>query len=393
MKNSLYIAWKYISHNKIKTLTLIACVSIILILPISLEIILNESEVQLLSRADDTPLVVGAKGSALDLCMNTLYFDDEIPGLITMDASERIQNSGLALPVPVYIRFNVRSFPIIGTTIDYFDYRKLSLSEGRNMAVLGECVIGSSVAEALELAVGDFVISSPESLFDIAGVYPLKMKITGILQVSNTPDDFGIFTDLKTTWIIEGYGHGHQDVTKINDPTLIYERNDSVVAASSKLYHYNEITEANMDSFHFHGSLTDFPITAVLVAPNDSKSGTILQGQFLSKDEKYQIIQPSFVIDGLLQTIFRIRNVLDAIILIVGFSTFLAIILIFTLSLRLRQNEINTIFKIGCTKGTIVKLLSAEIALIIFASAGICFFFLSIISFYKDDLVRVLLLS
>ncbi len=393
MNNSLYIAWKYISHNKIKTLTLIACVSIILILPISLEIILNESEVQLLSRADDTPLVVGAKGSALDLCMNTLYFDDEIPGLISMDASERIQNSGLALPIPVYIRFNVRNFPIIGTTIDYFDYRKLSLSEGRNMAVLGDCVIGSSVAEALELTVGDFVISSPESLFDIAGVYPLKMKITGILQVSNTPDDFGIFTDLKTTWIIEGYGHGHQDVTKINDPTLIYERNDSVVAATSKLYHYNEITEANMDSFHFHGSLTDFPITAVLVAPNDSKSGTILQGQFLSKDEKYQIIQPSLVIDGLLQTIFRIRNVLDAIILIVGFSTFLAIILIFTLSLRLRQNEINTIFKIGCTKGTIVKLLSAEIALIIFASAGICFFFLSIISFYKDELVRVLLLS
>jgi len=79
--------------------------------------------------------------------------------------------------------------------------------------------------------------------------------------------------------------------------------------------------------------------------------------------------------------------------LIVGFSTFLAIILIFTLSLRLRQNEINTIFKIGCTKGTIVKLLSAEIALIIVASAGICIFFLSIISFYKDELVRVLLLS
>ena len=63
----------------------------------------------------------------------------------------------------------------------------------------------------------------------------------------------------------------------------------------------------------------------------------------LSKDEKYQIIQPSLVIDGLLQTIFKIRNVLDAIILIVGFATLLAIILIFTLSLRLRQNEIKTI--------------------------------------------------
>jgi len=393
MKDSLYIAWRYIIHNKIKTSVLIACVSIILVLPISLELILNESEVQLMSRADDTPLIVGAKGSALDLSMNTLYFDDEIPEFISMEAAERIEASGLGLPVPVYIRFNARNYPIVGTTIDYFVYRKLRFSKGRNIAVLGECVLGSRAAEELELGVGDFVISSPESLFDIAGVYPLKMKITGILNTANTPDDFAIFTDIKTTWVIEGLGHGHQDVTKLDDPTLIYGRNDSVVAATAKLYNFNEITEENMDSFHFHGSLTDFPITAVLVAPNDTKSGTILQGQFLSKDEKYQIIQPSLVIDGLLQTIFKIRNVLDAIILIVGFATLLAIILIFTLSLRLRQNEIKTIFKIGCSKGTIIKLLSAEIALIILACIFICSIFIGIVSIYKDELVRVLLLS
>ena len=83
MINSLYIAWKYIRFNKIKTATLVACITLITFLPVALEVLLNESERQLMSRADSTPLVLGAKGSALDLVMNTLYFDDEVPELIT----------------------------------------------------------------------------------------------------------------------------------------------------------------------------------------------------------------------------------------------------------------------------------------------------------------------
>ena len=90
MIDSLYIAWKYVSFNKIKTATLVACITLISFLPVSLEILLEESERQLLSRALSTPLVVGAKGSALDLVMNTLYFGDEVPELIHLVASENV---------------------------------------------------------------------------------------------------------------------------------------------------------------------------------------------------------------------------------------------------------------------------------------------------------------
>jgi putative ABC transport system permease protein len=67
MIDSLYIAWKYIAFNKVKTATLVACITLIAFLPVALERLLNESERQLMSRAVSTPLVVGAKGSALDL--------------------------------------------------------------------------------------------------------------------------------------------------------------------------------------------------------------------------------------------------------------------------------------------------------------------------------------
>jgi putative ABC transport system permease protein len=322
--------------------------------------------------------------------MNTLYFGDEIPELMTMAASDRIVDTDLALPIPMYVRFKARGNPIVGTTLDYFEFRGLKIAQGRQLALLGDCVLGATVAESLGLKPGDSLVSSPESLFDLAGVYPLKMKIVGLLEKSYTSDDLAVFVDLKTAWVIQGLGHGHQDVTKIEDPTLILKRTDSNVAATAKLYHYTEITEKNMDTFHFHGNLSLYPISAVVAVPYDAKSGTILRGRYLSKEETQQIVEPEEVIDGLLQNIFRIKNVLDAVIAMVALATVLAVILVFALSLRLRQREIQTIFKIGCSRMTIVKLIAAEIMIIVFSSAVLCNLMMFGVHNVSNDLVRML---
>lgn len=390
MLDSLYIAWKYISYNKIKTAVLVACVTLIAFLPLALQLLLDESERQLMSRAVSTPLVIGARGSALDLVMNTLYFGDEVPEPITLQASDRVSATELALPIPLYVRFNVRGNPIVGTTLDYFDFRGMEIETGRQIAVLGECALGAGVAERLGLKPGDSLVSSPENLFDLAGIYPLKMKIVGIFKRSHTSDDLAVFVDLKTAWVIQGLGHGHEDVTKVTDATLILKRTENNVAASAKLFHYQEITDKNIDSFHFHGDASKNPITAVIAVPADAKSGTILRGRYLTKEEAYQIVQPSAVIDGLLQNIFRIKNVLDAVISVVGLATLLAIVLVFTLSLRLRQREIETIFRIGCRRMTIVRLIAAEMLIIILGSGVICGIMILLIDQFANELVRML---
>jgi putative ABC transport system permease protein len=390
MIDSLYIAWKYIIYNKIKTVTLVACVTLISFLPVSLQLLLEESERQLMSRAVSTPLGVGAKGSALDLVMNTLYLDDEVPELITVAASNRVMETDLALPIPVYARFQARGNPIVGTTLDYFDFRGLRIAQGRQFAVLGDCVLGAKVAESLGLKPGDSLVSAPETLFDLAGVYPLKMKVVGVLEKSHTSDDLAVFVDLKTAWVIQGLGHGHEDVTKLRDPTLVLKRTEKNVAATAKLYHHNEITEKNIDSFHFHGDLAQYPITAVITVPHDDKSGTILRGRYLSRQETRQIVRPEDVIDGLLQNIFRIKNVLDAVISVVALATILAIILVFALSLRLRQREIQTVFKLGCRRATIARLLTAEIFIIVVMSGVFCGALIFQVNQFSHDLVRML---
>jgi len=390
MLDSFYIAWKYIQYNRIKTAVLVACITLISFLPFALQLLLHESERQLMSRAVETPLVVGKKASSLDLVMNTLYFGDDVPELLTMAASDRIADTDLSLPIPLYVRFKTRGNPIVGTTLDYFEFRGLKMARGRQIAVLGDCVLGARVAESLDLKPGDSLVSSPESLFDLAGVYPLKMKVAGVLQKSHTPDDRAVFVDLKTAWVIQGLGHGHQDVTQLKDPNLVLKRTESNVAATAKLFHYTEITEKNMASFHFHGSLEVYPISAVIAVPYDAKSGTILRGRFLSKEETLLIVKPEVVIDGLLQNIFRIKNVLDAVIAVVALATVLAVILVFALSLRLRQREIQTIFKIGCSRMTIAKLITAEIMIIVLSSALLCSIMMVAIRSVSNELVRML---
>jgi len=388
MIDSLYIAWRYISFNRWRSAILVACVTLIALLPLALELILDESERQLVARAKATPLLVGASGSALDRVMNSLYFSDEIPESITMGSLDLIDATGLAAPIPLYVRFRARGFPIVGTALDYFDFRGLEVKDGHPFGFLGECVIGATVAETLGLKPGDHLLSSPETVFDLAGIYPLRMKVAGVLRRTHSADDLAVLVDVRTAWIIQGLGHGHEDLTRTRDKSVILERSDNNVTANAKLTQYTEITPENIDSFHVHGDPAGFPLTAVIALPHDERSGTILRGRFLEQDETRQIVRPADVVDTLMANIFRIRNVLDAVILTVGTATLLALILVFALSLRLRQREIETIFKLGCSRATTARLLGAEVLIIFLISAVFCALLLSVVSYYDQTLVR-----
>lgn len=391
MIDSLYIAWKYIAFNRAKTTILVISITLIVFLPLALQVLLNESEQQLRARAGQTPLLVGARGSALDLVMSSLYFNDGVSQLINMHAAEQIEETGLAVSIPLYVRFRARGFPIVGTSLDYFDFRGLAVDEGRMLATLGECVIGAEVAQRLGLGPGDSLISSPENLFDIAGVYPLKMKVSGVLARSHSTDDEAVFVDTRTAWVIQGLGHGHEDVTRTSDRTVILQRDERNVTANARLMHYTEITETNLESFHFHGDQTGYPLSAIIALPQDAKSAALLRGRY-QDDKQYQITRPDDVIDGLMENIFRIRNVIDAVIVIVGFATVLTILLVFLLSLRLRQGEVDTIFRIGCSRMTVARLLAAEILIIFLVSAALCAALLWLAQANINDLVRSLVL-
>lgn len=391
MMNSFYIARKYLLHHKWRSILLIVSISLLVFLPLMLQQLVIKSEAELVVRARKSPLLVGAKGSSLNLVMNSLYFDQQELEPINLSAVDEINQTDLGTAIPLYNQFQARKFPVIGTDPDYLNYRQLSLERGRSFARLGECIIGASVAEDLGLAPDSSLVTSPESLFDIAGIYPLKMKVVGVMQPSYGPDDRAIFTDLKTAWIIQGLGHGHQELEEIDDPSQVIRRQDSTLMATAKLKQYNEITADNIKSFHFHGDLGQFPISSVLVFPNDDKSATILEGRFLDQDQPNQIIRPLTVVNSLLANIFKIKKVFDSMLGVVGIAALLILFLVFTLSLKLRSREIDTVFKLGSRRGTIVQLLVAEILLLLFISLVTVGVLLILSAQFSEGLIKLML--
>ena len=385
MSDTLYLAWRYLAFHRWKSVLLILSVALIIVVPLAMERLLSASEERITARAEATPLVVGAKGSALDLMMSTLYFTEDAPEAISIASADKIWDSGLAAAIPLYVGFKAEGAPIVGTTLDYFDFRRLEIAKGRGLAVLGEAVLGASVAERLGLGPGDSLISSPENLFDIAGAYPLKMSIVGVLKPTGDPDDRAVFVDLKTTWVIEGIGHGHDDVVKGGA--------EANVEAAASLVQYAEITPGNIDSFHFHGDPSDYPITAVIAAPEDARSGTILQGRYLAPESLEQIAKPSVVVSGLVETVFSVKRLIDAVLAVFAVAAAIALALVVYLSLQLRAPEIATISKLGCRRGMIARLMAAEIGIVLAIAALLAGVALAAAAPFADDAALALLSS
>ena len=85
----------------------------------------------MMQRANSTPLVVGAKGSSTDLVINTLYFQQEKIENLTMAVADGLSATELGYSIPIFSAFKARSFPIVGTSLDYFDFRISFEKDGR----------------------------------------------------------------------------------------------------------------------------------------------------------------------------------------------------------------------------------------------------------------------
>lgn len=365
MSGPLYLAWRYLVYHRVKAVLLIASVTLIVYLPVGLRVLVAQSAAELEARARATPLLVGARGSALELTLNALYFEPDPPDAASYAQVERVAASGLAEAIPLHVRFRARGYPIVGTTLEYLDFRGLRVAEGRRMAVLGECVVGAAVAHGLNLSPGDALVSSPESVFDLAGVYPLRMRVTGVLAPAHTPDDRAVFVDLKTAWVLEGLGHGHQNLARAGADAAILAREGDRITANASVLQYNEITADNIDSFHFHGDLAEHPVTAVLAVPPDEKSRVLLMGRFTAPDETAQIAVPAAVMQELLGTIFTVQSYVVAAIATVALATLITTALVFLLSLRLRRRERETLVKIGGARGSVAVVLASEVIFVL----------------------------
>ncbi len=375
LRNALYLALRSLWWYRGRAITIVLCLALTLWLPITVRLLLNQFRTDIVSRAESTPLVIGAKGSRIDLALLALYFDTIPPDATTMAEANYIQDTGFATAVPVHVAYRTQSInnqdgvPIVGTTLEYFEFRDLYMAQGNGLAMLGDCVVGSNVAKRMNLKPGDKILSAPKNAFNLAGDYPLRMNVTGVLAKSNSPDDDVVFIDLKTAWIIDGIGHGHQELAdETVDDGMLLEKSETSVTASAAVLPFTEITADNIDSFHFHGREETFPISAVIANPHSRKDQTLLLGRYASaRTETAQCVKPAGVVHDLLNIVFRVERLVWLSSILSAFVTALLLGLVLLLSIRLRAAEMQTMHKLGCSRATIVSLIGTEIFLMTLA--------------------------
>ena len=375
------LAWRYITFYRGRTVILLLALTLTMFLPMAMRWITENFEQQATRRAQTTPLVIGMQGSRFGLTLHALYFRGESQPVISYSELQRVERSQLAQAIPLHLRFRARGVSIVGTSSKYFDLRNAALYSGEPLQRLGDCVVGYDAAQRLAIRPGDRLLSEPEGLFDLSGPAPLNLRVTGILARAGNADDEVIFCDIRTAWIMEGIGHGHS-MQSGNDSS---EHQHS--AGQEYLQNYQEVTDENVHTFHFHGRRSEYPLTAILALPASEKSETLLLGKYLEPDETAQILRPIDVVTELMLVISRVRALFTWVWTLLSASTLALIVLVTMLSLRLRQREVRTMNLLGCSRGTVLWMLGTELFLVVSLSFAVAVGLASIVSRLSDQLM------
>ncbi|MBL9131977.1 MAG: hypothetical protein JNG86_12300 [Verrucomicrobiaceae bacterium] len=379
MNAAFSLALRYVLRHRAQSLLLAAALGLVFALPLCLRVLVRHAQADLRARAASTPQIVGTRGSALDLMMTALYFKKENLSPLSL---QEMPPGG----IPLHVRFAAQNAPIVGTSLEYFAFRGLKLASGRQIVRLGDCVLGARLAAARGLKPGDAIFSTPEKTFDIAGTYPLKMRITGILTPNGTPDDDAVFCDLKTAWLIEGRAHGHDDVKGAD--VLKQEKDNTVANAAVRMF--QEVTEANLNSFHFHGDMGAYPVSAAILLPPDAKSEALLAGQF-ARSKTAQLIRPRDDMEGLLTQLVRLEGFATTMLLTTAAAALFVSALVFALSFRLRRREFTTLEDIGVSRVSLVTVKTLEIMFIVLFATAIAAALYSAASWAAPALLRMAL--
>ena len=152
--------------------------------------------------------VLGARGSQLQLVLNTVFHLETSPGNISWTIYQAVKKDpNVERAVPYAVGDNYRGFRIVGTTEEIFT--KFEYQKGRKFQVeaggrffdsnIREAVVGSYASQKTGLKVGSTFNPYHGLIFDERLRHAEEYKVVGVLQPTNLPSD-------RVIWIpIEGF--------------------------------------------------------------------------------------------------------------------------------------------------------------------------------------------
>ena len=165
-------------------------------------------------------LVIGAKGSPLQLVLASVLHMDNPTGNISYKEAKKISKSLLVkTAVPISYGDNYKNYKIVGTTNQFPLLYKTKIAKGRPVKNSMEVVLGALVAQQLNLKIGDVFLSSHGLVENDIEIHSEDFTVVGVYQTTNKVIDRLIVTNLESIWHI----HNHEN--KENENHLEHHEN------------------------------------------------------------------------------------------------------------------------------------------------------------------------
>ena len=269
-------------------------------------------------------MVVGAKGSPLQLILSAVYHIDSPTGNISVEDAKKIKNNRMVgSSIDLLYGDNYKGYRIVGTEQKFLDLYKAKIKEGRKWEDPFEVVVGSKIYSKFNIKIDDELMSS-HGLRETGEEHADQLfKVVGLLEPSNSVIDQLIVTSPQSIWDLhDDHDHGGKE--------------------------HDEEHDHEHDEEHDHEH-DDKEITAMLIKFK-SPMNIIQFPRQINEDTNLQAAVPSYEISRLFKLFgFGIETLTYLAYLIIIVSAFSLFINLFN-SMRERKYEMALIRTLGSSR-------------------------------------------
>ncbi len=335
----LRIVWRNLTAKPLQSLVTAAIVALAVALTVTLLLLAEGMHQGLVRATEPFDLIVGAKGSPIQLVLNTVFLQDKPIGNIDRQLlAELAARPDVTSAIPLGFGDNYRGYRIVGTSGAIFEQRVagdrppwLGLAAGRAFAAPFEAVVGAKAAQELGIKVGDrFKSIHGLSAAEQGETHAHPYRVVGILQPVGGPYDQAILVAMESIWEI----HEHHDATAQGPAEVEAEDHDE----------------------HEHG------VTAILVKPKGYADAMRLYQQFQT-EQRAQLVFPAQVIVQFFAIMGQGEQILQLIAALVIGITLLTVALTLYGVAHSRGREQAVLRAIGAQAGDIFRIILLEGAL------------------------------
>ena len=339
----LKLAWNNIVKRPFSSgLSVLLLASSIMIIILSF-LTMQQIESKFNQNANKIDLVVGAKGSRLQLVLCNVFHVDNPTGNIRMkDVTFLTKHPFVKNAIPISLGDNYKSYRIVGTNQNFLQkLYKAPLKQGKLFEKPYEVVLGFNAANKMELKLGDSFYGSHGIDASIHEHQDAKYLVVGLLDYSGEVIDNLILTSLESVWQVHSEDHQKGSFD------LNYEKKHD--------HHHHKITFDEEDK----------EITALLVNYKSQRAKFSIPG-IVNNKEQLMAAEPSIEIQRLLDLVQPAVKVVTVLAWFIFGLAFFSMLITMINSMKNRKYEIAMMRASGATSKLVLISILTEGFLIAF---------------------------